>query len=50
MASLKEGEAGLSVVDLCRKHGLSDATFYVWRAKFGGMEVSEARRQHVMRV
>ena len=50
MASLKEGEAGLSAAERCCKHGLSDATFYVWRAKFGGMEVSEVRRQHVMRV
>ncbi|MBE5529228.1 transposase [Laribacter hongkongensis] len=44
IAILKEAEAGLSVVDLCRKHGISDATFYKWRAKFGGLEVSEARR------
>lgn len=44
IAILKEAEAGIAVVDLCRKHGISDATFYKWRAKFGGMEVSEARR------
>jgi putative transposase len=44
IAILKEAEAGLSAADLCRKHGISDATFYKWRAKFGGMEVSEARR------
>ena len=41
---LKENEAGAKVVDLCRKYGFSDATFYNWRAKYGGMEVSEARR------
>jgi putative transposase len=44
IAILKEAEAGLSAADLCRKHGISDATFYKWRAKFGGMDVSEARR------
>ena len=41
---LKEAEAGLPVKELCRKHNISDATFYTWRKKFGGMEVSEARR------
>lgn len=41
---LKEHQAGLSVADLCRKHGISDATFYKWRSKFGGMEVSDAKR------
>lgn len=41
---LKEGEAGMKVADLCRKHGISDVTFYKWRSKYGGMEVSEARR------
>lgn len=41
---LKEGEAGLSAAALCRKHGISDATFYNWRKKYGGLEVSEARR------
>ena len=35
---------GLSAAELCRKHGISDATFYNWRSKFGGMEVSEAKR------
>lgn len=44
IAILKEAESGLSAVELCRKHGISDATFYKWRAKFGGMDVSEARR------
>ena len=41
---LKEHQAGIPVVELCRKHGISDATFYTWRTKFGGMEVSEARK------
>jgi putative transposase len=41
---LKEHRAGLSAMDLCRKHGVSDATFYKWRSKYGGMEASEARR------
>ncbi|AQS85656.1 transposase [Acetobacter aceti] len=41
---LKEHQAGASAVDLCRRHGISDATFYTWRSKYGGMEVSEARR------
>ena len=44
IAILKEAEACLSAADLCRKHGISDATFYKWRTKFGGMEVSEALR------
>ncbi len=44
IAILKEAEAGLPAVELCRKHGISDATFYKWRAKFGGMDVPEARR------
>jgi putative transposase len=41
---LKEAEAGMPVKELCRKHGFSDTSFNTWRAKFGGMEVSEARR------
>ena len=41
---LKEQEAGLPVAELCRKHGMSDATFYNWKSKYGGLEVSEARR------
>lgn len=44
IAILKEQEAGVSVADLCRKHGVSDASIYRWKAKFGGMDVSEARR------
>ncbi|HCC82249.1 MAG TPA: hypothetical protein DEQ25_13670 [Methylophaga sp.] len=41
---LKEAEAGLSVKELCRKYAISDATFYTWRKKYAGLEVSEARR------
>lgn len=41
---LKEHQAGATVADLCRKHGVSDATFYKWRSKFGGMEVSDAKK------
>jgi putative transposase len=41
---LREQEAGVATADLCRKHGISTATFYAWKAKFGGMDVSEAKR------
>ena len=41
---LKEHEAGLGTADLCRKHGISSATFYKWKAKYGGLDVSDARR------
>jgi putative transposase len=41
---LKEHQAGAAASDLCRKHGISDATFYKWRSKYGGMEVSDAKR------
>jgi putative transposase len=41
---LKEHQAGVSATELCRKHGVSDATFYTWRKKYGGLEVSGARR------
>jgi putative transposase len=41
---LKETEAGISVTELCRKYGISDATYYNWKAKFGGMELSDVRR------
>ena len=44
IAILKEHEAGLGTADLCRKHGISSATFYKWKAKYGGLEVSDARR------
>ena len=41
---LKEAESGAKVAELCRRHGISDATFYTWRSKYGGLEVSEMRR------
>lgn len=41
---LKESEAGVPVTDICRKHGISDATFYTWRKKFGGMDAQDVRR------
>ena len=41
---LKEHQAGLSASELCRKHGISDATFYNWRSKYGGMDVSDAKK------
>ena len=41
---LKQAETGMPIKELCRKGGFSDATFYKWRAKFGGMEVSDAKR------
>ena len=44
IAILKEHQAGLSAQDLCRKYGVSDATFYKWRSKYGGMDVSDAKR------
>jgi putative transposase len=44
IAILREQEAGAVVTELCRKHGVSSPTFYKWKAKFGGLEVSEARR------
>jgi putative transposase len=44
IAVLKEHEAGAKTADLMRKHGISEATFYNWKAKYGGMDVSEAKR------
>ena len=45
---LKQHEAGLKTADLCREHGISAATFYNWKSKYGGMEVSEAQRLRQM--
>lgn len=44
VAILKEADAGMKVKDLCRKHGISDATYYKWKSKFGGMEASDLKR------
>ena len=44
IAILREQESGAKTADVCRRHGVSSATFYAWKAKFGGMEPSEARR------
>jgi len=41
---LKQAQSGMKIVELCRMHGISDATFYNWRSKYGGMEVSDAKR------
>ena len=41
---LRQAEAGIRVVDRCRQNGISDATFYKWRSKFGGMNISDAKR------
>lgn len=45
---LKEYEAGKKTQDLCRQHGISDATFYNWKSKYGGMEVSDAKKLRAM--
>jgi len=41
---LRQAESGAKVADVCREHGISDATYYKWRSKFGGMEIHEAKR------
>ncbi len=41
---LKQADAGMAIKELCRKHGFSEASFYLWRSKFGGMDVSDAKR------
>ena len=48
IAILKQHEAGVSVADLCRMHGISDASIYKWKAKFGGMDVREAKRMKTL--
>lgn len=48
IAVLREQEAGVPTAEVCRQHGISSATFYAWKAKFGGMEVSEAKRLKVL--
>ncbi len=44
VAILKEADAGMKVKDLCRKHGMSDATYYKWKSRYGGMEASDLKR------
>lgn len=44
IAILKEQESGVATADVCRRHGISSATFYKWKARFGGLDVSDARR------
>ena len=44
IAVLKDAQAGIGIQELCRKHGISDATFYKWRTKFAGLEVSEVKK------
>jgi putative transposase len=41
---LREADAGIPIKDLCRRHGFSEASYYLWRGKFGGMDVSDAKR------
>jgi len=48
IAVLKEAKTGLSAAELCRKHGISDATFYTWRAKYGGMEINDLRKLRLL--
>ena len=48
VAILKESEAGVSNADLCRKHGISDQTFYNWRQKYGGMQVSDVKKMKAL--
>jgi putative transposase len=47
---LREQEAGAKTADVCRKHGISGATFYKWKSKFGGLDVSDARRLKILEV
>lgn len=47
---LREADKGIGVKDLCRKHGFSEASYYLWRGKFGGMDVSDAKRLKALEV
>ena len=47
---LREVDAGVALKDLCRKHGFSEASYYLWRSKFGGMDVSDAKRLKALEV
>jgi putative transposase len=48
IAILKEGEVGIQVKEICRKHGISDATYYNWKSKYGGMSASDLKRMKEM--
>ena len=48
IAVLKEAEAGIKSTELCRKHGISDATFYKWKAKYSGLEISDLRKMKAL--
>lgn len=48
VSMIKESEAGISVADLCRKHGFSEQTFYKWRQKYGGMQVNEVKKMKTL--
>lgn len=48
VAILKESDAGVSNADICRKHGISDQTFYKWRQKYGGMQVSDVKKMKTL--
>lgn len=48
IAVLREQEAGMKTADVCRKHGISSATLYAWKSKYGGMDVSQARKLKVL--
>ncbi len=50
IAILREQEQGLATAEVCRRHGISSATFFKWKAKFGGMDVSDARRLKFLRM
>ena len=47
---LKEADSGVSVKELCRRHGFSEASYYLWRSKFGGMEVADAKRLKALEI
>ena len=50
LSVLKEGESGIKVADLCRKHGICEGTFFRWKSKYGGMELSDVRRMKELEV